>query len=53
MKIIFNVVWQSLKELKQEKRNQSKTWILIKFLIKISIVVWRILKFFFDEGDSV
>ena len=46
----FNVVWQTLKWRKQEKKN-SKTWKLLKVVIKISCWVWKILKFFFDEGD--
>lgn len=52
MKIIFNVVWQSLKERKPEEKNRSKTWALIKLLMKVGVVVWKILKFFFNEGDS-
>lgn len=52
MKVIFNVVWQSLMERKPEEKNHSKTWTLIKWLLKVGVFVWRILKFFFDEGDS-
>lgn len=52
MKVIFNVVWQSLKERKPEEKSRSKTWVLIKWLIKIGVLVWKMLKFFFDEGDS-
>lgn len=51
MKEIFNVVWQTFKERKPEEKNRSKTWALIKLLIKIGVVVWKMLKFFFDEGD--
>lgn len=50
MKEIFNVVWQSHKERKPEEKYRSKTWALIKLLMKIGVVVWKILKFFFDEG---
>tara|TARA_R100000027_G_scaffold57615_1_gene47309 strand:- start:1642 stop:1812 length:171 start_codon:yes stop_codon:yes gene_type:complete len=47
----FNVVWQSLKERKPEKKDRSKTWTLLKWLIRVSVFVWKILKYFFDEGD--
>jgi hypothetical protein len=51
MKVIFNAVWQSFKDQRPEEKNSSKTWTLIKLLIRIGVVVWKILKFFFDEGD--
>lgn len=53
MKIdFFNVVWQTLKKGKPEKKDRSKTWILLKLLLRASVLVWKILKFFFDDGDS-
>ena len=48
----FNVVWQTLRERKPEKKDRSKAWSLLKFLLRISVLAWKILKFFFDEGDS-
>lgn len=52
MKIdFFNVVWQSLKERKSKKKDRSKTWTLIKWLLRVCVVVWKILKFFFNDGD--
>lgn len=48
----FNVVWQSLKGQKPEKKGRSKTWTLLKWLLRVGVFVWKILKFFFDEGDS-
>lgn len=53
MKIgFFNVVWQSLKERKPEEKNQGKAWALLKFVLRVSVFVLNVLKFFFDEGDS-
>lgn len=48
----FNVVWQALKERKPEKKGRSKAWTLLKWLLRVSVYAWKILKFFFDEGDS-
>ena len=48
----FNAVWQSLKERKPEKKSYGKTWTLLKCLLRVCVFVWKILKFFFDEGAS-
>lgn len=48
----FNVVWQSLKQRIPEKKDRSKTWTLIKWLLRVGVFVWKILKFIFDQGDS-
>lgn len=52
MKVIFNVVWQSFKKRKPEEKNFRKKWTLIKWLLRIGVVFWKILKFLFDEGDA-
>ncbi|MCC1498312.1 hypothetical protein [Alcanivorax sp. 1008] len=48
----FNVVWQTLKERKPKKKDRSKTWTLLKWLLRVCVFVWKMLRIFFDEGGA-
>lgn len=48
----FNVVWRTLSERKPEEKRRNKSWALIKWLIQIAAVIYKVLKYFFDESGS-
>lgn len=51
MKKEFNVVWQTLIPSVSKSKGDSKAWKAIKWLIKVAVFAWRILKFL-DDGDA-
>lgn len=48
----FNVVWQTLRDHSPGKKKARPGWGLIKLLISVCTLIWKILRFFFSEGGS-
>jgi len=48
----INAVWQTLKCSKPKTRERNKFWGVIKILIRLSIIIWKLLKLFSDDGDD-
>ena len=49
---VFNVIWQTLKEYKPTDKKNRINWALIRWLIKLALCAYKILKFFFDERGA-
>lgn len=46
---IFDVVWQTISE-RSDKEKKRHVWTAVKWVLRIAVLVWKVLKFFFHDG---